>query len=307
LLAIEAEHYKTAGEFFEATLAAKPKQPDEVYIVWGAGLVSAGRAAEAEKVFHRVIDANPKDANPVFQFYLSGALALQGKTDDALKAARVAAEKRPKSARFRARPAWVLSMGKRRDEAIREYREVLAAFDRDHGSPEVRDTLRDVRLALSDLYSDKGDADGAAEWLEQVLDEFPDDSAAMNDLGYIWADAGRNLLMSKRLIEEALADKPNNAAYRDSLGWVLFRQGKYAEALVELKKAVAASPKPDGSLLDHLGDAYAKNRQPDRAVEMWRKAADCFANDKEPEKEQTVRKKIADVGNGEQGAGKRKN
>ena len=64
-------------------------------------------------------------------------------------------------------------------------------------------------------------------------------------------------------------------AYRDSLGWVLFRLDKYPEAVVELEKA-AAGKKPDGVVLDHLGDAYQKADQRDKAVEAWRKAADVL-------------------------------
>ena len=49
----------------------------------------------------------------------------------------------------------------------------------------------------------------------------------------------------------------DNAAYVDSLGWVLFRRGKIKEARAELEKA---SRLPDGAhdpvVWDHLGDVY---------------------------------------------------
>ena len=59
------------------------------------------------------------------------------------------------------------------------------------------------------------------------------------------------------MIRQAVAAEPDNAAYRDSLGWVLFRLGKYPQAVAELKKA-AADKTVDGTVLEHLGDAYAK-------------------------------------------------
>ncbi len=73
LLALEAKQYDTAGEFFRLALAAKPKQADEVFMIWGVGLLTGDRAAEAAKVFQRAIDekALPAD-NPTFQFYLAG-------------------------------------------------------------------------------------------------------------------------------------------------------------------------------------------------------------------------------------------
>ena len=68
------------------------------------------------------------------------------------------------------------------------------------------------------------------------------------------------------MIRQAVDAEPDNMAYRDSLGWVLFRLGKYPEAVAELEKA-AAGKKPDGVVLDHLGDAYRKAGQRDKAVD----------------------------------------
>ena len=69
LLALEAKQYETAGEFFKLALAAKPKHSDEVFMVWGVGLLSGSRAAEAAKVFKRGIDQRAlPDGNPVLPF-----------------------------------------------------------------------------------------------------------------------------------------------------------------------------------------------------------------------------------------------
>jgi Flp pilus assembly protein TadD len=75
------------------------------------------------------------------------------------------------------------------------------------------------------------------------------------------------------------------------MGWVLFRLGKYPEAVAELEKA-AAGKKPDAAVLDHLGDAYQKLNQRDKAVASWRKAAEAFRRDKEPKKAETVEQKM---------------
>ncbi len=92
-----------------------------------------------------------------------------------------------------------------------------------------------------------------------------------NDLGFIWCDNDMNLEESEKLIKEALdLDKKEqekakeegkidevkeNAAYLDSLGWVLFKQKKYKEALEPLKKA--SQDEDEGNHLeiwDHLAD-----------------------------------------------------
>jgi tetratricopeptide (TPR) repeat protein len=292
LLALEAKQYETANEFFQLALAAKPKAAGEVLMAWGVGLLMADRPAEAAKVFQRGIDEKLlPDDNPAFYFYLAGALALAERTDDALAAARTAATKKKDSARFRGRVAWVLYGAKRYAEAGKAYEELVRQFDADRDSAETRDVLREARLALSNLAVIRGDLPAAEEWLEQVLDEFPDDEGALNDLGYLWADQNKCLPRAKRMIEQAVKAEPDNTAYRDSLGWVLFRLGQLPEAVVQLEKA-AADKKPDGTVLDHLGDAYARLNRRDKALEAWRKAADAFRREKDTEKLKTVEKKL---------------
>jgi tetratricopeptide (TPR) repeat protein len=55
-------------------------------------------------------------------------------------------------------------------------------------------------------------------------------------------------------------------------------------------KAVAASPEPDATVLDHLGDVYLELRQVDKALEAWRKSLSIEPNEE-------VKKKL-DVNSG---------
>lgn len=291
LRAADAKEYATAAEFFDLALANKPKQSDEVYMVWGLGLLTNDRADEAAKVFQRAIDEKAAADDSILHFYLAGALSLAGKTDEALTAAQVAAKKNPKSPRFCARPAWVLYFGKRNDAAMKAYSELINRFDAERDSPEAREAMHEARMALSNLCATKGNTAKAEEWLEQVLDEFPDDKGAMNDLGYLWADANKHLGRAKRIIQAAVDAEPKNMAYRDSLGWVLYRQNQFAAAVAELERAAGAE-NPDGTVLDHLGDACEKAGQHGKALAAWRKAVELLRKNKETDKAISVEKKL---------------
>ncbi|MGA2797228.1 MAG: tetratricopeptide repeat protein, partial [Thermoguttaceae bacterium] len=176
LLAMDSKQWETAGDFFQPAATAQPKKAAEVYMVWGVGLLVDNRPAEAAKVFQQAIDKKAiSDDNPIFYFYLAGALAMDDRIDDALAAARKAAEMKKDSAKFRSRIAWVYFRAKRYDEAAAEYLKTLKDFDNDYESEENRDSLKEVRMELSNLCVLQKKTPQAVEWLQQVLDEFPDD------------------------------------------------------------------------------------------------------------------------------------
>ncbi|MFM7555936.1 MAG: tetratricopeptide repeat protein [Verrucomicrobiota bacterium] len=115
----------------------------------------------------------------------------------------------------------------------------------------------------------KGDEARSIEYLEKSLELKPDFDEALNHLGYLWADKGTNLARARVMIEQALKAEPENPAYLDSMGWVLFRLGRHPEALEWLVKARQRSTEPDATVLDHLGDAAAACGRWDLAREAW--------------------------------------
>ena len=94
-LAQEHKQYETANEFFELALKADPTKAAEVLLAWGIGSLIDDRPAEAVKVFQRGLDMKAlPESNPVFHYYLAGALAACDRIEPALAAARLAEEKK---------------------------------------------------------------------------------------------------------------------------------------------------------------------------------------------------------------------
>ena len=306
VLAQERKQHETAGEFFELALKADPAKAAEILLAWGIGALISDRFAEAASVFQRGLDlsgaAAPKgkpardaktaaDGKSVFYYYLAAALAACDRTEPALAAARSAEEKRSDSARFASRAPWILFHAKRYDEARRAYENFFARFGNETESPETLAVLRDARLSMSALCGVQNRFDEAEEWLQQVLDEYPDDVEADNDLGFLWADQNKHLDRALKMIAAAVAAEPENRAYRDSLGWVFYRLGRFPEAVAELEKAVD-DKRPDGTVLDHLGDACEKLGQHGKAVAAWQRAKEAYEKEKETEKAGKVTEKM---------------
>jgi tetratricopeptide (TPR) repeat protein len=91
-------------------------------------------------------------------------------------------------------------------------------------------------------------------------------------LGYMWAEHGLKLEKARELIEKAVKAEPKNAAFLDSMAWVLYKLNQPAEALPYALKAAELSEQPDATVDDHIGDIYAALKQLDKAREFWRKS-----------------------------------
>ncbi len=133
------------------------------------------------------------------------------------------------------------------------------------------ETLRQVRMGLSNAYVQSGDMGKGEKVLEDIYAEDPTDPGVNNDLGYLYADQGKELEKAEQMIRIAVESQPDNPAYLDSLGWVLFKLGKNEEAIEPLKKANSDPDYRDATLLEHQGDVHQALQQMTEANDLWSK------------------------------------
>jgi len=103
-----------------------------------------------------------------------------------------------------------------------------------------------------------------------VLEREPDHIDALNSLGYTLADRTDRLEEAYSYVKRALELRPESFYIMDSMGWVLYRQGKLDEALVYLRKAMQANP--DSEVAAHLGEVLWVKGDKDAARDIWHKA-----------------------------------
>jgi Flp pilus assembly protein TadD len=106
--------------------------------------------------------------------------------------------------------------------------------------------------------------------LRKVIALRPDHAHAYNALGYSLADRNVRLDEAKGLIDQALKIAPDDYYIIDSLGWVLYRQGKTEEALKELQRAYAG--RPDAEIAAHLGEVLWVLGRRTEAQKVWDEA-----------------------------------
>ncbi|MGL4419815.1 MAG: tetratricopeptide repeat protein, partial [Gemmataceae bacterium] len=149
---------------------------------------------------------------------------------------------------------------------------------------------RSMRFLKADGLHLQGNFAAAEAELRALLAEDPDDTLALNNLGYNLADQNRKLPEAEAMIRRAIELSHDsqrysgglvseNAAYLDSLGWVLFRRGEFTAARAEFERATTlAEGMIDATVWDHLGDCCWRLGDKPAARKAWDKAIALYKN-----------------------------
>ena len=215
----------------------------------------------AERIFSDRVRKG--DREPANFYYLGRIAAMQGKWKDA----RDQFERMTQVADTSA-TSWISLAGAQRQ--LGENEKAIATLRSAAVRMSNEKSALDIYFALGSTYERIGNIDSATAVFEELLKHAPNFAQAMNYLGYTLADNSLRLDYAKGLIARALELEPNNAAYVDSYGWVLFRLGQFDEALKYLLRA--AELQSDPTVLEHVGDTYQALKQTTDAREWWRKA-----------------------------------
>jgi tetratricopeptide (TPR) repeat protein len=184
--------------------------------------------------------------------------------------------------------------------------------DKELSKEESEGITDELRYKLSHVYVEMNKIDKAGEHLKALLEREPDNATYNNDLGYIWADHDMNLDEAERMIRKAIDEDrklrkklkaadptlgaeldKDNAAYLDSLGWVLFKQKKYPDAKKYLLEAVESEDGQHVEILDHLGDVHLALGEKDKAIAVWKKAVELEVQSRrEKQRKSEVEKKL---------------
>ncbi len=148
--------------------------------------------------------------------------------------------------------------------------------------PDQPELLYDVALAAEKIDR----IDIAETNLRRLIVLKPDHAQAYNALGYTLADRTDRLSEARDYIEKALKLSPEDPFILDSMGWVEYRLGHFAQGLTYLERAFQQRPDPE--IAAHLGEVmWAKGDKPG-AEKVWR---DALRDNPESDELQKVIKK----------------
>jgi len=258
LLALEKREGKVAKSYFSQLVTLGDRGQQASYFM---GLSEElNKDIDAALIWFASVPAESQRFQSAQSRYIN-LLAEQGKLEKARLHLKLLRKEQPKRAAvYYAFEASFLREQKQDQAAFDLYSEALVKYPKDidllYGQAMVAEPLN--RLTILE------------ENLKAVLVQEPDNSQALNALGYTLADRTNRHQEALVLIQKAVELKPNDAFYLDSLGWVYFRLGDLDKAITFLEQAVEIQDDPE--FLAHLGEVLWVQGKQSQAKIIWQKA-----------------------------------
>lgn len=294
-LLADAKRYPDARGEFERLAAARPADADVQYAL-GLLNLQMEDPDRARPYFERLLELGEYDAES--SFYLGQIAEFRGRLAEAVDHYRaVDGGEFQFDAQLRA--AALLARLDRLEEARAQLR-MLAAADPANAARAVRAEAEllvergqlEEAMAVYDralatrghdpdlLYSRAMLAErmGRLEVLERdlraILAQDPDNAQALNALGYTLADRTERFDEAHELIQRALHISPQDFYALDSMGWVLYRMGRYDEALQYLRSAQAQRDDPE--VAAHIVQVLVAKGEREEALRVLQAAEAAF-------------------------------
>ncbi len=163
------------------------------------------------------------------------------------------------------------------DDAIVLYNEALKHAD--------NDTLRSSLWgAIGDVEHQRNEMKRCYKAYDKSLRYFADNAMVLNNYAYFLSLDNRDLERALTMITRALALSESNATYLDTMAWVLYRLGRYAEAKKYMQQALSLDRSNSAELALHYGDILHALGEDFMAKTYWRKALERGADKEEIER-----------------------
>lgn len=243
-------------------------------------LENMGRYELATAAYNRI----PRD-DPAFHSAELGraeALRLSGRVDAAIEVLQQLSESHAEQSAVHVALGAVFRRLSRYDEAGEAYDRALSLYDEPDQAQWSLFYMRGITHERMDRW-DLAEAD-----FRKALELNPDQPQVLNYLGYSLVEMQVNLDEALNMIERAVKARPNDGYITDSLGWVLYRLGRFDEAVGHMERAAELTP-VDPIVNDHLGDVYWSVGRKREAEFQWNRA---MSFDPEEEDGERIRRKL---------------
>lgn len=257
LLAMEAGQLDEAEDLLEKQLELE-YQPQQAYYYLGAIAEEQGNDKQALNWYQKIEEG---DNWVEVQIRMAAIQARNGNVDAARQRLRQIRMKQPQQTqRLFLVEGELLTGAGRYEDAFKLYSHYLESQPDDieilYARSLIAEQINRIDVAESDLL--------------KVLKQDPDNTRALNALGYTLADRTDRHEEALVYIQQAYKKTPDDPAVIDSMGWVLYKLGRLPEARSKLQKAYDMTS--DSEIAAHLGEVMWAMGNREAAMSLWNKA-----------------------------------
>jgi len=172
-----------------------------------------------------------------------GELQFEAKNNNAAKAEfERAVQLDPKNIQAYLELGRVDEVESQADLAIGQYRQAL----------DLQPEFAPLCIKIGNLYLHQGDLETARQYFQRALDANPEYAPAMANVAWVDALEGKNLNVALGMAQKAKSLMPDLPAITDTLAWVMYMRGNYADAVPLLQECVQMLP-DSAEFRYHLG------------------------------------------------------
>jgi tetratricopeptide (TPR) repeat protein len=193
-------------------------------------LTARNESAQALAHVQQYVAANPNDANG---HVILGALNFQLKNHDISQSEfERAIQIDPNNIQAYLRLGKVFEEQGQSELAIARYQKAL----------DLQPKLAPLATMIGNLYLDKGDMETARKYYAQAIAANPNFAVAIANTAWVDAQEGKDLDVALGMAEKAKSLEPDVATITDTLAWVMYKRGNYANAMPLLQEIVRKTP-----------------------------------------------------------------
>lgn len=260
---------------FLKTALAQPQTDADIALLCAAYMTEKHLPQDTiEPVLLTLLAAAPD--NVAARFHLVGYAWDKGQLDRVIDLCREARQYSPEEMAFYYYQGMAYHQKEEPDSALNAFQNGIGVINSE-SNPAI---VSDFYAIMGDLLYEKGSHQEAFAAYDSCLQWKSDNAGCLNNYAYYLSMENRDLDKAERMSRKAIDIDKDNANNLDTYAWILFLQGRYAEAKIYIDQALSNQGDTIDVIVEHAGDIYALNGDTERAVELWTKAAKLAPDNK---------------------------
>ena len=175
-------------------------------------------------------------------------------------------------------------------ELLLKYKDNAGAYNAFKSAHKIDPDNTRMNYQFAIVAQGEGDVEIAERLLVEILGRQPDNAAALNALGFMLLEKTDRLTEASAYIEKAFEMFPEDAAIKDSMGWLQFKKGNFKEAAVLLSSAYEKTEDPE--IAGHLIEVLVSQGETKQAKDLLVKMMEQYPDD---ERLKNIQRKIIDI------------